>query len=221
MRKLGAVLPVLVAIAATWWVTSASAQSTIPNGVFVQNSAGLLWLVLDGQRVKIPVWPASDDDIAALPVPDRWAVMNDAGAIVAGDAPAWLGSAPVMAAPDFSAFVGWWSRRDAQILIGNDGHAAFGWKVGACPPLQPGAPCDQFTNNSITYGGQAQITLSRVTGPPPVATGQVTTKNASGVFSIGPISITLVDQNLVRLQQNDGTTALLCRPPHDPNSCEP
>jgi hypothetical protein len=101
MSKLKAVLPVLVAIAATWWLTTPSvAQSSIPNGVFVRNSEGVLWLVMDGQRVKIPVWSASDEEIAALPVPDRWAVMNDAGAIVAGDRPAWLpsqGSASISA----------------------------------------------------------------------------------------------------------------------------
>lgn len=91
MKRLRSALPVLVAIFATWAVTTVTtAQSTIPNGVFVKNSEGLLWLVLDGQRVKIPVWSATDDEIAALPVPDRWAVMNDAGAIVAGDRPAWL-----------------------------------------------------------------------------------------------------------------------------------
>jgi hypothetical protein len=82
-----------LAILAPWWITASSVlgQSSIPNGVFVQNSDGLVWLVLDGQRVKIPVWPAADDEIAAVPVADSWAVMNDDGAIVAGDRPAWLG----------------------------------------------------------------------------------------------------------------------------------
>lgn len=94
MRGLTRALPVIVAIVTTWCLTTASAQSTIPNGVFVRNSEGLVWLVLDGQRVKIPVWTASDDDIAALPVSDRWAMMNDDGSIVAGDRPAWLADAP-------------------------------------------------------------------------------------------------------------------------------
>lgn len=75
----------------------ASAQSSIPDGVFVRDGAGVVWLVLGGQRVYVPIWAASDLDVAALPASDRWAVMNDAGAIVAGDQPAWYGSkeAPV------------------------------------------------------------------------------------------------------------------------------
>lgn len=219
-RHLGRWLPALLMVLCLT-TFPASAQSTIPDGVFVKNSQGLVWLVLSGQRVKLPVWPASDDDIAALPVSDSWAVMNDVGAIVPGDVPSWLGGASAPASPDFSAFVGGWSRRDSQIVIGNDGRAAFAWKVGACPPVQPGTPCDLFANDTVTYGGLAQITLSRVTGPPPIATGQVTARNVSTFLALGPISIALVDKYLVRLQQNNGTTVLLCRPPHDPNSCEP
>lgn len=94
MSYRGKTLPVLAAIVATWTITSASvtAQSSIPNGVFVRNSEGLVWLILDGQRIKIPVWAATDDEIVAVPVSDRWAVMNADGAIIGGDAPAWLGS---------------------------------------------------------------------------------------------------------------------------------
>jgi hypothetical protein len=99
MMRMRAALLVAVAIIATWWVTTSSAQSAIPNGVFVKNSEGLVWLVLVGQRVKIPVWAASDEEIAAVPVADRWAVMNDAGAIVAGDRPAWLADESASAPP--------------------------------------------------------------------------------------------------------------------------
>jgi hypothetical protein len=99
MKRLRPLLSVLVAIVATWWLTSTSVsgQSSVPNGVFVRNSAGSLWLVLDGQRVKIPVWAATDDEIEAIPVPERWAVLNEAGAIVAGDRPAWLADQDVPA----------------------------------------------------------------------------------------------------------------------------
>jgi hypothetical protein len=93
MSKLRRVLPMLAAILATWVITSASsglAQSSIPNGVFVQDSRGWLWLVLDGQRVNVPVWLASDDEVLAIPSSEQWAVMNDAGAIVAGDLPTWV-----------------------------------------------------------------------------------------------------------------------------------
>lgn len=97
----------LLAVLVLVQVAPIQAQSSIPNGVFVRSGEGLLWLVLDGQRVKIPVWGAVDADIAALPESDRWAVMNDSGAIVAGDRPAWFVDQPepaaVAAAPQATA----------------------------------------------------------------------------------------------------------------------
>ena len=74
---------------AALWAVSVSAQPVIPNGVFVRESNGQIWLVLDGQRVSLPVWQATDEQIASLPVSDRWAVMNEAGAMVSGNQPAW------------------------------------------------------------------------------------------------------------------------------------
>jgi hypothetical protein len=70
----------------------ASGQATIPDGVFVKDAAGQTWLVLKGQRVGVPVWQATDADIAAIPLSDQWAVMSvtDQGAMVAGSKPAWL-----------------------------------------------------------------------------------------------------------------------------------
>lgn len=69
----------------------ASAQGSIPDGVFVRESNGPVWLVLRGQRVAVAMWPTTDADIAALPQSDLWAVLsvNDAGAIVGGGKPAW------------------------------------------------------------------------------------------------------------------------------------
>lgn len=99
-------LPLVAAIALTWGLARATAaQSSIPNGVFVRNSEGLVWLVLEGERIKIPVWQATDEEIAAVPVFDRWAVMDAVGAIVAGDRPAWLVDdvAPAPPAPVASA----------------------------------------------------------------------------------------------------------------------
>lgn len=101
MRRARPLLALVVAVVATWALTTlTAAQSTIPNGVFVKNSQGFIWLVVDGQRIKIPVWPASDADVAALPEVDRWAVANETGAVVAGDRPSWLDNQPApVAAP--------------------------------------------------------------------------------------------------------------------------
>jgi hypothetical protein len=80
----------------------ASAQGAIPDGVFVRESNGTVWLVIGGQRVAVPIWQAGDADIAALPKSDLWAVMNDGGAVSGGSRPAWftdvIATAPATAA---------------------------------------------------------------------------------------------------------------------------
>lgn len=70
-------------------VSRATAQGAIPDGVFVTDTTGKVWLVLGRQRINVPIWPASDADIGMLPVSDQWAIMNDVGAIVAGARPSW------------------------------------------------------------------------------------------------------------------------------------
>jgi hypothetical protein len=65
------------------------AQGNIPNGVFVRETNGRVWLILNGQRVAVPIWPTNDNDIAALLQSGRYAVMNDSGSIVAGERPSW------------------------------------------------------------------------------------------------------------------------------------
>jgi hypothetical protein len=42
-------------------VGAAFAQPAIPNGVFVRESNGTVWLVLNGERVNVPMWAASDE----------------------------------------------------------------------------------------------------------------------------------------------------------------
>jgi hypothetical protein len=66
MRKLGAVLPVLVAIAATWTITTAVAQPEIPVWTFVRDSQGQVWLVGNTARLAVPIHPATDEQVAAI-----------------------------------------------------------------------------------------------------------------------------------------------------------
>lgn len=75
--KLRTALSVLAAIVATWWFTTASAQTSIPNGVFVRDTNGTVRLVLEGKRVTVPLWPASHDEIQGLAHADTWAVLDD------------------------------------------------------------------------------------------------------------------------------------------------
>lgn len=65
------------------------AEPRIPDGVFVKDSAETVWLVLDGRRVRVPIYPATHDEVAAIPVNGRWLVPQD-GAVVLGPQPEWL-----------------------------------------------------------------------------------------------------------------------------------
>lgn len=102
--KLGKRLrPLMVVILATSMLmvtmSRVGAQGGIPDGVFVRESNGTVWLVLGGQRISVPIWQASDADIAALPDSGQWAVMNDGGAITSGDRPAWFPSQAASSTP--------------------------------------------------------------------------------------------------------------------------
>lgn len=218
MKRLKAALPVLLAIFGTWAITTATtAQSSIPNGVFVKNSDGLIWLVMDGQRVKIPVWPASDEEIAALPVPDRWAVMNDAGAIVAGDRPSWFGGAAPVS--PYAPLVGRWARRDAALQVNASGGAGLVWKTGACLSANELRPCDRIVNGAMQWGGQATVVLNAANGDPLKATGSVTDTSQESTFHLGGISITLTAPDLVTIEQDGHSPLTLCRPPREENFC--
>lgn len=142
------------AVALTWTVaTQSAAQSSVPNGVFVRNSAGFIWLVQDGQRVRIPIWTATDDEINALPDPDRWAVANDAGAIVAGDRPVWLTPAPTAPAPQPAV-------ASNVVTLSGDGQLKtrpFDLTAGAYAVKWSGSTKTQF-------GGNLIMTLKRTDG---------------------------------------------------------
>jgi hypothetical protein len=65
------------------------AEPRIPDGVFVKDSADTVWLVLDGRRVRVPIYPATHDEVVAIPVNGQWLVPQD-GAVVLGSQPEWL-----------------------------------------------------------------------------------------------------------------------------------
>lgn len=72
----------------------ASAQPSIPDGAFVRDSADNTWLVTAGSRAVVPIYPASDDEIRALPENGRWVTPASGGLVALGDRPAW-GDDPV------------------------------------------------------------------------------------------------------------------------------
>jgi hypothetical protein len=66
----------------------------LPDGVFVNDSAGTTWLVIGGQRAKVPFYPASDDVISAVADSGQWVVPGDGGVLTLGAQPDFVNQAP-------------------------------------------------------------------------------------------------------------------------------
>lgn len=81
----------------------ASAQGVIPSYVFLRDSSGLIYLTSSDQRVNIPIYPATDEQIQAVPLLDKWMLPAANGdGFEIGNRPdwAWSPSAPLaVAAP--------------------------------------------------------------------------------------------------------------------------
>ena len=69
----------------------AFAQPGIPDGAFVRDSSGNVWLVVGGQRAGVPIYQTTDDQIAAVPDSGQWLVPagDGSGALILGARPSW------------------------------------------------------------------------------------------------------------------------------------
>ena len=78
----------------------AFAQAGIPDGAFVRDSAGNVWLIAGGQRAGVPIYQTTDDQIAAVPDSGQWLIPagDGSGALVLGAKPTWAGGAQAAAA---------------------------------------------------------------------------------------------------------------------------
>jgi hypothetical protein len=88
-RKIGTLALIVVLVVAAFGLGRASAQSAIPDGVFVRDSADNTWLVSGGARSVVPIYEADDADIQALPESGRWVVPASGGLVALGDRPEW------------------------------------------------------------------------------------------------------------------------------------
>lgn len=84
-----------ITLAAIMVTMTAHAQGDIPNGAFVRDATGVLWLVSNGARVRVPIHPAPADQVAAIPETDRWLVPLSDGTLTFGDQPEW-GTVPTV-----------------------------------------------------------------------------------------------------------------------------
>jgi hypothetical protein len=93
----GAGLLVLAAMA--FWLgrgsAELSAQGLLPDGVFVRDSGGGVWLIIGGQRAQVPFMPASDEVIFAIGDSGQWVVQGEGGVLTLGGQPEYVMAAPV------------------------------------------------------------------------------------------------------------------------------
>jgi hypothetical protein len=71
------------------------AQALLPDGVFVRDSAGNVWLIVSGQRAKVPFRPATDDAINSVADSGLWVVPGEGGALTLGSQPDYVNAAPI------------------------------------------------------------------------------------------------------------------------------
>jgi hypothetical protein len=79
------------------------AQGILPDGVFVRDSGGGIWLVIGGQRARVPFFPASDEAIFATADSGMWVVPGEGGMLTLGGQPDFVNAPPVMVAPAATA----------------------------------------------------------------------------------------------------------------------
>ena len=90
----------LLALAAlAFWLgqgsSNLSAQALLPDGVFVRDSGGTIWLITGGQRAKVPFLPATDEAINSVPDSGQFVVAGEGGALALGPQPAYVNAQPI------------------------------------------------------------------------------------------------------------------------------
>ena len=72
MKARSALGLLIVASFLALWIPRASAQDLVASWVFVRDDAGDIWLVVNGTRIGIPILPATNDEIVAMPFAGQW-----------------------------------------------------------------------------------------------------------------------------------------------------
>lgn len=100
MQRLRSAFTLALAVLATWTITTATAQTGIPNYAYVRDSAGQDFVISGGQRIAVPIYPATDEQIAAIPWPGQWLGLKaDGSGYENGQRPDWSTSAAAVPAP--------------------------------------------------------------------------------------------------------------------------
>jgi hypothetical protein len=94
--------PLAFAVLAFWLgrgSSDLSAQALLPDGVFVRDSGGTVWLIIGGQRAQVPFFPADDGAIGSVGDSGMWVVQGEGGTLTLGGMPDYVFQAPVTAPP--------------------------------------------------------------------------------------------------------------------------
>lgn len=86
----------LALVALAFAIGRGSAQSMLPDGVFVRDSGGGIWLIIGGQRAQVPFMPATDEVIFSVPDSGQWVVQGEGGGLTLGGQPGYVFQAPVV-----------------------------------------------------------------------------------------------------------------------------
>ncbi|MCC6179388.1 MAG: DUF4352 domain-containing protein [Chloroflexi bacterium] len=95
MRRIGVLVILIVGLL----VGQVSAQTAVPNGAFVKDAAGDVWLVLGGERLRVPLYPSDEATITAIPDSGKWVVPTSEGGVAAGERPDWVSTTQSVVQP--------------------------------------------------------------------------------------------------------------------------
>jgi hypothetical protein len=154
MRKVRAAMPLVAAVVAIWWITTASAQSPIPNYAYVRDASGQVFGTYEGQRIAIPIYPATEEQIAAMPWSGLWMGLKaDGTGYQPGPKPEWadgvVPEAPAAAAPTEAVAA---APSAAAVTLNGDGKQntkPFDLKAGSYTVKWSGSMKGQFGGNLI------------------------------------------------------------------------
>lgn len=202
MQRLRTAALVLLLTLPAW--TAAGAQSTVPNLTYVRDSSGQVYVVSGGQRIAVPIYPATDEQIAAIPWPGGWMVPKaDGTGYETGARPEWAAAQPSAPPPPPAA--------GAPIVLSGDGQQntrPFDLAGGNYAVKWDGRSSGQFGGNLIvslkrvdgpSYGGDLLVNLV-LSREKPSASGETQVYNLKpgqhylDVVAPGPWSVTLTPQ---------------------------
>jgi hypothetical protein len=87
---------VLVLVVLVFGLGRVSAQAALPDGVFVRDSGGTIYLIIGGQRARVPFYPATDGVINSVPDSGQYVVPGTAGTLLMlGPQPDFVNQPPV------------------------------------------------------------------------------------------------------------------------------